>query len=69
MVNIDAMSDEDINTADIPPLTEETFAKVQLKSANKLPQKAINTLVEIDPETLVPNFTIIAISKTVKRAS
>lgn len=28
---IDAMSDEDIDTSDIPPLSEEFFAKAQLR--------------------------------------
>ncbi len=28
---IDAMSDEDIDTSDIPPLTEAFFAKAQLR--------------------------------------
>lgn len=28
---IDAMSDEDIDTSDIPPLSDEFFAKAQLR--------------------------------------
>ncbi|WP_375509420.1 hypothetical protein [uncultured Nostoc sp.] len=28
---VDAMSDEDIDTSDIPPLSEEFFAKAQLR--------------------------------------
>lgn len=44
---IDAMSDEDIDTSDIPPLTEAFFAKAQLRQ----PQKKITTSVQLDPET------------------
>ncbi|MBN3898381.1 MAG: hypothetical protein HWQ41_24840 [Nostoc sp. NOS(2021)] len=32
-VRVDAMSDEDIDTSDIPPLSEEFFAKAQLRIA------------------------------------
>ena len=38
---IDAMSDEDIDTSDIPPLSEEFFAKAQLRMP-KSPTKAQN---------------------------
>jgi len=44
---IDAMSDEDIDTSDIPPLTSDFWAKAQLRK----PKSAIATSVQIDPET------------------
>lgn len=44
---IDAMSDEDIDTSDIPPLSEEFFAKAQLR----MPKSPVKVLVQIDPET------------------
>ena len=42
------MSDEDIDTSDIPPLSEEFFAKAQLR----LPKSSVNVTVQVDPETL-----------------
>ena len=46
---IDAMTDDDIDTSDIPPLTEDFFAKAKLrKPASTLPTVAIR----IDDETL-----------------
>jgi uncharacterized protein (DUF4415 family) len=44
---IDAMSDEDIDTSDIPPLSEEFFAKAQLR----MPTESIEVSVTVDPET------------------
>lgn len=44
---VDAMSDEEINTYDIPPLTEEFFAKAQLR----LPKSPVIATVRVDPET------------------
>lgn len=44
---IDAMDDEEIDTSDIPPSTEEFFAKAQLR----MPKSAITISVEVDPET------------------
>jgi uncharacterized protein (DUF4415 family) len=44
---IDAMSDEDIDTSDIPPLSEEFFTRAQLR----MPQSAITMPVQVDPET------------------
>ncbi|MEH1982521.1 hypothetical protein [Nostoc sp.] len=41
------MSDEDIDTSDIPPLSEEFFAKAQLR----MPKSAITITVKVDPET------------------
>ncbi|NER52295.1 MAG: hypothetical protein F6J92_37780 [Symploca sp. SIO1A3] len=39
---IDAMRDEDIDTSDIPPLSEEFFTKAQLR----MPQSAVTTTVD-----------------------
>ncbi len=44
---IDAMDDDDIDTSDVPPLTEEFFAKAQLR----MPQSSIAVTVHVDPET------------------
>lgn len=44
---IDAMSDEDIDTSDIPPLSEEFFAKAQLR----MPKSPVKVSVQIEPET------------------
>jgi hypothetical protein len=41
------MSDEDIDTSDIPPLSEEFFAKAQLR----MPKSHIRVSVQVDPET------------------
>ncbi|MEG4095572.1 hypothetical protein QUA12_11395 [Microcoleus sp. Pol8_D1] len=40
------MSDEDIDISDIPPLSEEFFAKAQLR----MPKSAITMAFEVDPE-------------------
>ena len=46
---IDAMTDEDIDTSDIPPLTDEFFANAKLR----LPNSSNATVaVEVDSETL-----------------
>lgn len=45
---VDAMSDEDIDTSDIPPLSEKFFARAQLQ----MPKSSIEILVQVDPETL-----------------
>ena len=45
---IDAMTDEDIDTSDIPPLSEDFFAK----SKWRLPNKPNAVLLELDAETL-----------------
>jgi hypothetical protein len=46
---IDAMTDDDIDTSDIPPLTEEFFAKAELW----MPPNPISTVaVRVDLETL-----------------
>ncbi len=41
------MSDDDIDTSDIPPLSEEFFAKAQLR----LPKSPVNVTVQVDAET------------------
>lgn len=45
---IDTMTDEDIDTSDIPPLTEDFFTK----SKWRLPDKPNAVLLELDAETL-----------------
>lgn len=45
---IDGMKDEDIDTSDIPPLSEDFWAKSQLR----IPKHPVTVEVEIDPETL-----------------
>ncbi len=44
---IDAMNDEDIDTSDIPPLTEEFFANAQLQ----MPESEMTVTLPIDAET------------------
>ncbi|NJN86579.1 MAG: hypothetical protein HC881_10045 [Leptolyngbyaceae cyanobacterium SL_7_1] len=44
---IDAMNDEDIDTSDIPPLSEEFFAKAQLRMS----KSSVKVSVQVDPET------------------
>ena len=44
---IDAMSDEDIDISDIPPLSANFWDKAQLRT----PKKVITASVQIDPET------------------
>lgn len=44
---IDALTDEDIDTSDIPPLSEEFFAKARWR----LPPKPMTVVIQIDPET------------------
>ena len=46
---IDAMTDEDIDTSDIPPLDDEFFAKAELR----MPASEVSVVaVPIDAETL-----------------
>lgn len=46
---IDAMTDDDIDTSDIPPLTEEFFSKAKLR----MPSSPMATVaVPVDSETL-----------------
>ena len=42
------MNDEDIDTSDIPPLSDKFFAKAQLR----MPKSAIAITVQVDPDTL-----------------
>ncbi|WP_224092229.1 BrnA antitoxin family protein [Nostoc sp. MS1] len=44
---IDAMSDEEIDTSDIPPLSDDFFRKAQLR----MPKSPVKITVEVDPET------------------
>ncbi len=45
---VDAMSDEDIDTSEIPPLGEEFFASAELR----LPRKKIPITMRVDPDVL-----------------
>jgi uncharacterized protein (DUF4415 family) len=46
---IDAMSDDEIDTSDIPPLTDEFFLKAKLR----MPSSSLATVtIRVDPETL-----------------
>ncbi|CAN1209774.1 BrnA antitoxin of type II toxin-antitoxin system [Tumidithrix helvetica PCC 7403] len=46
---IDAMTDDEIDTSDIPPLTDEFFSKAKLR----MPSSSFATVsIRIDPETL-----------------
>jgi uncharacterized protein (DUF4415 family) len=46
---IDAMTDDDIDTSDIPPLSDEFFAKAKLR----MPSSPLSTVaVHVDSETL-----------------
>jgi len=44
---VDALTDEDIDTSDIPPLTEEFFAKARWR----IPVTQMTVIIRIDPET------------------
>lgn len=47
---VDAMMDDDIDTSDIPPLTDDSFAKAKLR----MPTKSTDTVaVTVDTETLL----------------
>jgi uncharacterized protein (DUF4415 family) len=45
---IDAMSDEDIDTSDIPPLDEAFFANAQIR----LPERKVPITIRLDPDVL-----------------
>jgi uncharacterized protein (DUF4415 family) len=47
---IDAMTDDDIDTSDIPPLSDEFFAKAKLRIPSPLPLATV--AVHVDSETL-----------------
>ncbi len=45
---VDALTDEMIDTSDIPPLTDDFFARATLR----LPQHSVPVTMSIDPEVL-----------------
>lgn len=45
---IDAMTDDEIDTSDIPPLTETFFKRAKIR----LPQPKIAVTVQVDPDVL-----------------
>lgn len=45
---VDALTEDDIDTSDIPPLTEEFFSKSRWRS----PISSLSVLVPVDAETL-----------------
>ncbi len=45
---IDAMTDEMIDTSDIPPLSDEFFAKATLR----MPRPSVSITVHVEPEVL-----------------
>ncbi|OCR01513.1 hypothetical protein BCD67_18640 [Oscillatoriales cyanobacterium USR001] len=45
---IDAMTDKDIDTSDIPPLSDDFFVKAQLRDCASL----ATVVIHVDPETL-----------------
>ncbi len=45
---VDSLTEEDIDTSDIPPLTEEFSSNSRWWK----PVKSLNVLVEVDPDTL-----------------
>ena len=47
---IDAMSDDEIDTSDIPPLTDDFFANAKLKMSSS---SLATVAIRVDPETLL----------------
>jgi uncharacterized protein (DUF4415 family) len=45
---VDSLTEEEIDTSDIPPLTEEFFSKSQWWK----PVAPLNVLIQVDPNTL-----------------
>jgi len=45
---VDALTEEEIDTSDIPPLTEEFFSKSKWWK----PITSLNVVVQVDPDTL-----------------
>jgi len=45
---VDALTEEEIDTSDIPPLTEEFFSKSKWWK----PITSLNIIVQVDPDTL-----------------
>ena len=46
---IDAMSDDEIDTSDIPPLTDEFFSKAKLRMPSS---SSVTVAIRVDSETL-----------------
>ena len=49
---VDALTAEEIDTSDIPPLTDEFFDNSRWWQPKELPQEPLNVLVKVDPATL-----------------
>jgi len=47
-IRIDAMTDEEIDTSDIPPLTEDFFNRAHVR----MPKRKVAVTVQIDPDVL-----------------
>jgi uncharacterized protein (DUF4415 family) len=45
---VDAMTDEEIDTSDIPPLTEDFFKRAKVR----MPKRKVAVTVQIDPDVL-----------------
>lgn len=45
---IDAMTDDEIDTSDIPPLTETFFSRAKMR----MPKQKVTVAVEVDPDVL-----------------
>jgi uncharacterized protein (DUF4415 family) len=45
---IDAMTDEEIDTSDIPPLTEEFFKRAKVR----MPKRKVAVTMQVDPDVL-----------------
>jgi uncharacterized protein (DUF4415 family) len=45
---IDAMTDEEIDTSDIPPLTEDFFNRATVR----MPKRKVAVTVQVDPDVL-----------------
>lgn len=45
---IDAMTDDEIDTSDIPPLTEEFFTRAKVR----MPKHKVAVTVQVDPDVL-----------------
>lgn len=48
LVRIDAMTDDMIDTTDVPPLTEAFFKKAKWR----MPKQKVKVTVEVDPEVM-----------------
>jgi uncharacterized protein (DUF4415 family) len=45
---IDAMTDEEIDTSDIPPLTEDFFKRAKVR----MPKRKVAVTMQVDPDVL-----------------